>query len=458
MSQGLFTASSGIAANQAKIDVIADNIANMNTIGFKSSQINFETVFSRQLSAGAPPTGSVGGINPREIGLGVTVSEIGKNFSSGSIQTTGRSTDLNIQGEGFFCVRNYSGEVLLTRAGNFTTDASGYLVNPQGCMVVGTADVTSDSAGSANVQVPTQLNFITPDAAGTTTAVGNVGQSSGSTLTEGTFTINVAGTDVTLSGANAIDSDDTLDDIATKMEAAIQASAGDADGDITVTVTGNQFVIDTSAGLTTGETITFGGAGTDTSNFLSVMGFSGATATSYESAELVDQSSVTIDDPDDSSNTYSVTGVSISNDGAIEATYSNGAKITVVNNASGTTKELKYTSSAGRQIADTNITNSHDSLAPAQLQIQLATVINPKGLTAEGGNLFGINAVAGTATYATGRAGGLGVINSGSLEASNVDLPAEFSNMILAQRGIEANSRTFSVQSEILRTVVNLGR
>ncbi|OGI01745.1 MAG: hypothetical protein A2Y25_06685 [Candidatus Melainabacteria bacterium GWF2_37_15] len=456
MSQGLFTASSGIAANQAKMDVIADNIANIGTVGFKSSQVNFETVFSRQLSAGSPPTGDVGGINPKEIGLGVMVGEIGRNFSNGSIQTTGRTSDLNIQGEGFFTVMNYAGETLLTRAGNFSTDADGNLVNSQGCKVVGTSSVTSSTGGTTTVQIPTKLNLTTPDALGTTVGVGNVGQLDGSTITAGTFTVAVDGGVVGAEDATVtIDDDDTLTDIATKLQVAIRATAEDADDDITVSVVGNNIVIDTSGDS---ETVTFTGDSADTSNFLSVMGFTGAAATGYTSAELKDQSMVTIADSDTTSDTYSVTSYSISNDGAVEVTYSNGGKLTVVSDAGGTIRELKYTSPSSREISSLNITNSHTSLDPAQLQIQLATVVNPKGLSSEGGNLFSLNAAAGDPTYAIGRAGGLGVINSGSLEASNVDLPSEFSNMILAQRGVEANSRTFSVQNEVLRTIVNLGR
>ena len=456
MSQGLFTASSGIAANQAKMDVIADNIANIGTIGFKSSQVNFETVFSRQLSAGAAPGVDVGGINPKEIGLGVTVGEIGRNFSNGSIQTTGRISDLNIQGEGFFTVMNYAGETLLTRAGNFSTDAEGNLVNPQGCKVIGTSNVTSDTGGTTTVQIPTKLSITTPDAAGTTIGVGNIGQTNGSPITAGTFTVTVNGGVVGPEDATVtiLDTDD-LDTIAANLQAAIQATAEDVNGDITVSVVGNQIVIDSTSD---GEVVTFNGNGTDTSNFLSVMGFTGDETTGYTTAALKDQSTVILADPDNTTDTYSVTSYSISNDGAIEVTYSNGGKLTVTNDITDTIKELKYTTPSSREMSSVTITNNHSTLDPAQLQIQLATVVNPKGLSSEAGNLFSITGAAGSPVYAIGRSGGMGVINSGSLEASNVDMPAEFSNMILAQRGIEANSRTFGVQNEIMRTVVNLGR
>lgn len=554
MSQGLFTAASGIAANQAKVDVISDNIANINTVGFKSSQINFETVFSKVLSAGAAPSDDVGGINPMEIGLGVAVGEIGRNFDNGSIQTTGRTTDLNIQGEGFFTMQNYDGQVFFTRAGNFSTDANGFLVNPAGLKVIGTASATSNNSGTTPVQIPTTLNIVTPNAlAGDT--ITDIGQQSGSTVTTGIFTVNISdgttnsdvtvtvstgnslsdvasslqaalrasaedvdgditvsvgGTDsnqliittpdsenITFSGSSTdtsnflsvmgftpetatagdftitiaggaaqtvtLEDGDSLTTIANKLQAAIDASGDDADGDITVTATGNQITIDTSQGLTN-ETIVL----TDgTSNFATVAGLAGAASSGYsttfdlQSAALVDHSQVTIDDHNDTGvdpeKNYSVTTFSISNDGALEVTYSNGGKLTVANNDLGN-RELKYVSPNGREIETSGIDNYHTSLNPAQLQIQLANVINPKGLNAVGGNLFALNSIAGEPTYAMGRTGGLGVINSGSLEASNVDLPKEFAGMILAQRGVEANSRTFSVQDQIMRQIVNLGR
>jgi len=453
MSQGLFTAASGITTNQARIDVISDNIANINTIGFKSSQINFETVFSKQLSAGSAPTDELGGINPMEIGLGVKVGEIGRNFSNGSIQSTGRTTDLNIQGAGFFTMMNYDGEIFLSRAGNFSTDSNGYLVNPAGLKVIGTETSSNTSSSDVAVQIPTKLNFITPDAVGTDT-ITDIGQETGSTITTGTFTMTldggvVAPDDITVT----IAAGENLATIAANMQTALQASAEDADNDITVSIVANQIQIDSTDD---GETITFAGLSSDTSNFLSIMGFTGGGAAVYETAELKDRSEITIATADDSDDTSSITTFSIGNDGSIEATYSNGSKLTVANNAAGN-KELKYVSASGREVENSDINNT-SSIVPAQLQIQLASVVNPKGLNAVGGNLFALNSIAGEPSFAMGRTGGMGVINSGSLEASNVDLSAEFSNMILAQRGIEASSRTFGVQDQILRTIVNLGR
>jgi flagellar hook protein FlgE len=106
MTQGFYTAISGMGAAQTKIDVIADNIANMNTVGFKESNVVFENLFSRTLTVGNAPFGNVGGKNPMQVGSGAQISSIIRNFTNGNYQTTGRDKDLLIQGSGFFSVQD----------------------------------------------------------------------------------------------------------------------------------------------------------------------------------------------------------------------------------------------------------------------------------------------------------------------------------------------------------------
>lgn len=117
-----------------------------------------------------------------------------------------------------------------------------------------------------------------------------------------------------------------------------------------------------------------------------------------------------------------------------------------------------YKTSTGVEIEAANITVTGNAISAAELQIQLANVTNPKGLILQSGNLFSLGPNAGSATYATGESGGLGLIDVGKLESANVDLSSEFAEMIATQRGIEANSRTFDTQNQIMRSIVNLGR
>jgi len=128
MSRALFTAVSGLRTHQAWLDVIGDNVANANTPGFKGATIVFQDVLGQTLNTGVAPTSERGGTNPMQVGLGVTVGSITPNFLQGSIQTTGRVTDLAIQGAGFFVLANGEDRVY-TRAGSFTVDANGALVD-----------------------------------------------------------------------------------------------------------------------------------------------------------------------------------------------------------------------------------------------------------------------------------------------------------------------------------------
>jgi flagellar hook protein FlgE len=156
MLRSLFSGISGLRAHQTMMDVTGNNIANVNTAGFKSSQGVFEDTLSQMLkSAGAPQAG-LGGTNPAQVGLGVRQSGITTNFTQGAAQATGKSTDLMINGDGFFVVRSGS-EDLFTRAGSFTFDANGSLVNPGGAKVMGWSannGVLDTNATPGPVQLP----------------------------------------------------------------------------------------------------------------------------------------------------------------------------------------------------------------------------------------------------------------------------------------------------------------
>jgi len=138
MTQAFYTAIGGMAAGQTKITVVADNIANMNTIGFKASNVNFSDVYYRTSSTGQAPTGQMGGINPKQTGIGVQTASITRDFSAGTTLTTGLNTDLCINGSSFFTVASPTVEILYTRDGNFTVDADGHMVTSSGYKLLGT--------------------------------------------------------------------------------------------------------------------------------------------------------------------------------------------------------------------------------------------------------------------------------------------------------------------------------
>ena len=136
MLRSLFSGISGLRANQTMLDVTGNNIANANTIGFKASNTVFQDTLSQMLSGATADSSIRGGINPMQVGLGVQLATVATNFGQGSAQTTGKTTDLMIQGDGFFVVEN-STEQLYTRAGSFGFDQSGTLVTPTGNRVMG---------------------------------------------------------------------------------------------------------------------------------------------------------------------------------------------------------------------------------------------------------------------------------------------------------------------------------
>ena len=137
MLRSMFSAISGLKAHQTKLDTVGNNIANVNTVGYKSSQTVFQDTLSQVLSNGSAPTDSTGGTNPAQVGLGVKVAGITTNFSQGSTQSTSRATDFMISGDGFFVTQSGSGEQLFTRAGSLDFDGEGRLVTSDGAILQG---------------------------------------------------------------------------------------------------------------------------------------------------------------------------------------------------------------------------------------------------------------------------------------------------------------------------------
>ncbi|MFJ5716435.1 flagellar hook-basal body complex protein [Neobacillus sp. NPDC093127] len=137
MLRSLNTGVSGLRAFQTKLDVIGNNIANVNTVGYKKGRVVFEDIFSQTLRGATAPSASSGGINPLQVGLGTKVASVDNLFTPGTPTTTNNPTDLYIDGDGFFVVQNSSGEKLLTRAGTFSFDSNNQLVNPDGMILLG---------------------------------------------------------------------------------------------------------------------------------------------------------------------------------------------------------------------------------------------------------------------------------------------------------------------------------
>ena len=161
MLRSLFAGISGLRVNQSMLDVTGNNIANANTIGFKSSSTVFQDTLSQMLTAASSANVNRGGTNPIQVGLGVQLAATNTNFNQGAAQTTGRPTDLMIQGDGMFVVKK-GNENLYTRAGAFTFDNTGTLVTPTGNRVQGYAlDATGAPTGGL-IDITLDTTNLTP--------------------------------------------------------------------------------------------------------------------------------------------------------------------------------------------------------------------------------------------------------------------------------------------------------
>lgn len=135
MMRSLYSGVSGLQNHQVRMDVIGNNISNVNTIGFKKGRVNFQDMISQSMGGAAKPTDELGGVNPKQVGLGMAVASIDTIHTQGSLQTTGKMDDLAIQGNGFF-IMSSGAKQYYTRAGAFGLDQEGILVNPANGMKV----------------------------------------------------------------------------------------------------------------------------------------------------------------------------------------------------------------------------------------------------------------------------------------------------------------------------------
>lgn len=453
MSQSLYTAMGGISAAQTDLNVISNNIANLNTTAFKGSKVNFSEIYSSTLSSGTAATETTGGVNPMQVGLGVQISSISKDFTAGTWVATGKSTDLMIQGTGFFSVKSSDGEIFYTRAGDFSFDSDGDLVTSDGYKVLGTDNILSQTSSTTAVHIPQSI--VATVSGNSSIGTSKVVDLNGASLTTGKFNIKLDSATDPLTVNLNFDENTTVSALVTSMQSQIDANT-DYAGHITVSDSNGKinFQVTPSTG-----NLTFSSPNTGASNFVTKTGLGTATKNPsgmYSTNTIdyhADVTQVTSVDQATSISSYS-----IGKDGSIQATYSNGATLAVQLNTDGATYGFKYTTAEGVTITNNKVNVDPNVAKPANFQIQLASITNEDGLISVGSNLYSAGPNAGDIFYSIGNAMGLGKVASGGLEASNIDLSEQFSAMILAQRAVQANSRVFTTTSDIMDVVVNMGR
>ena len=410
MLRSLYSGISGLRQHQTLMDAVSNNIANVNTTGYKSSTVVFEDTLSQLLRAPSSSTAASGGINPAQVGLGVGLAAIQTNFGQGSAQNTGRSTDLMIQGDGFFVVRN-GGQNQYTRAGAFTFDNNGTLVTPEGRIVQGwtaTNGVVDPNTPIGDVKLPAGT-LVAPQASTSVVAKGNIAASSTGSITLGAVAYDDAGVAHPLSIVLTPDSS-----LPGYQVAISDKSSEDPNAPGTYLVTGSGTVTfnpDGTLSTTSPPSATIqlpnSAKGPVTIDFSGVTNFGGPTSLAVTGT--------------DGNTAGTLQQFQIGADGSVLGLFSNGTK-------------------------------------KVMAQIALANFNNPMGLEKTGETSFIATTNSGLAQVGTAGGGGRGTLLGGTLEMSNVDLAQEFTNLIVAQRGFQANSRVITTSDQMLQDLVDLKR
>jgi len=521
MIRSMSAAVTGLRGHQQKLDVVGNNIANVNTVGFKKSQARFEDLISQTIQGATGPMEDRGGINPSQVGLGMTVSSITDIHTQGAITDTDRETDLAIEGEGYFVVTDGQMEYY-TRDGSFGLDRQGNLVNDNGLRVV-------DIDGNP-INVPVEDDMVAR-ATENMRFAGNLDAGSYYEATSGSVTGAIALDDAAIAALDqAITIDFTIDggavqemeiaagemddiEIQAELLDAINTGAGVAAwgglDDAEASFDGDYLVITSDA---TGEqsTVELGGDDMEVlfgSAPVSVAGRD-EVAESYSFPYYVHDSlgrrydvdytftpvdhnewdyELTVSDAD--GNIIDVlagdTGTLVFDEnGGLDEEASDSPNLVFDPPGEAAQVDVAPDFSTATQLAGTNnlLVREQDGYEAGDLaafdidragvvtgtytngmrqvfgQIATATFSNPEGLSKEGGNLYRETDNSGDAQIGAPGTGGRGLLQSSALELSNTDLAYEFTELITTSRAFQANTRVVTTSDEVLTEVVNMKR
>ena len=429
LSNAMFASVSGINTASTAISVIGDNIANVSTPGFKERRAEFGDLLGQSISTG-------GGVS--QVGSGSNLLNVGQIFSQGTLTTTARTTDLAVEGQGFFVLDGPQG-ALYSRAGMFSFDNNGLLTDPIGLRVQGYGidPLTQLSNGqlgdiqlstgvappqpSSLINMSVNLDADAPDTLGPFDPGDPTGTSSFQTvvtLFDSLGAAHPATIYFTDNGAGSWDWNAALPPADTTTP---PATAGDP-----VVVQGSGTLAFNTAGVlqsTTGTSITFEFSGGSTPGQVIDLDFgpTGSNQTGDLTTQFAGQTSSINSQFQDGFGTGNLSALSIDREGYLTASFSNGAT---------------------RPIA----------------QVALASFAAIEGLGSVGNNAFVETRDSGQPLLGAAQTGQFGSIRSNSLEQSNVDLADQFIRLILNQRAFQANTRTVSTTNELLANLVQLGQ
>lgn len=445
MMRAMYSGVSGLKVHQTRMDVIGNNIANVNTVGYKAQRVSFSDLFyqTSQIATGPSETGLTGGSNAMQVGLGAGVAQITTNITErGGAQSTGNALDAMINGDSFFIVQGDDGSEYFTKAGNFTTDGNGNLVTGSGNYVMGYTAAMNPDTGDMELQRdqlrPISLygqQYMTTAPAQTTQAMlsGNINPQDEAYSTSGSGVINtklyvydslgnqygiqmdvrkVSDTEFTLTPSSVFNGTNPEEG----LSAVFSGDGVNPDGSITLT-------FDATNGTITNDPANFTLNMTDGANnlpaFAEDITVDFSSLTNYGSDTDFD-ANAGIDGVGAGKAVGKMSSIGISSDGSIVSSYTNGDVLVIG-------------------------------------QLATAHFSNPAGLEKIGDNLFGQTLNSGNITYQTIDAAGESM-TGGAVEMSNVDLASEFTDMIVTQRGFQANSRVITTSDTMIEELLSLKR
>jgi len=399
----MFTAVSGLSAYGNALGVIGNNVANVGTIGFKSSRASFAELISANLA------------NSQQVGLGVYLNEVQGNFNQGSLTTTGNTLDLAIDGEGFYQLQDVSGANFYTRAGQFQLNKVGEVVDPTGHLLQGyQANAAGVITGTIGAITLTSTNSA-PQA--TAAAMVKANLDATATVPSAAFSV----TDPTsYNFSTGMTFYDSLGSPHSLQFYFIKTSTANT-WNLEYQVDGGAATAGTNLAFTSAGALSAGGT-----QALSLAVGGGAATPQTVTVDFTNMTqfgspSTLLDQTQDGYASGSLQRMTVDPKGQIVAQFTNGQT---------------------RVLA----------------QVVLNRFTNPQGLVRVGDNLFTASTDSGTPVVGTPQSNGLGRIISGALEQSNVDLGKEFVDMIITQRAFQANSRAITTSDEMLQDLVNLKR
>jgi len=469
MMRSMFAGVTGLRNHQTRMDVIGNNIANVNTLAFKKSPVSFADALNQTMRGASRPTDTRGGTNPMQIGLGMNIGTINTVFGQGSMQSTGKNTDLGIQGDGFFILSD-GGARYFTRAGAFDFDTSGNLISlinglkVQGWLADENGVITSTAPGDLqDVRITPEMKTTPAKATENIVYAGNLSADAKSydpateiaghetefftSLKEGTWSVPInvfdsLGKEHSLEllfiknnvADAAADADPALDNAAGNIKSSWTVLARVADAGEKLGTTPTDFVkfslgFDENGLLVESKP----DAATPVKGIIEIE-INDGTAGSLGDAKAI---TAKLD--------FNAITQRAAEDSTVDVSSRDGFKMGDL---------IAYSIDAAGMISGSYSNGTNKILG----QIAMASFINPAGLMKYGENMYTETNNSGEASIGIAGTRGRGTIVPGNLEMSNVDLAQEFTDMIVTQRGFQANSRIITASDEMLQELVNLKR